>query len=235
MKSIITVLGLVMTFSASAQKFEIGLSGGCSNSSITQESLYTGDKGKWSYASALQFHYNAHEHFQIGAEVGMTRWERYGDWSLYAANNQYLGNKEVRFVLAERAVNIALRANYVLPFYQPYEDYVRSALYGGISAGVMVTGNNGNIEYSRYNPNTPTEYSYVSKYNFESGYGTMLGLQVGYAYYFSKLFGANVEFAPKMAWIKTIDPRYQYANDTYNIIYFPITVGVRVRFGEVFH
>lgn len=236
MKSILTFICIVSGFVvAHAQKFELGLLGGGSTTAIPQKSLYTGDKAQWCYTTGIQFHYNSNSYLQVGGEVGMTRWERNGDWKLSAASNQNLGSKNVNFVLAERAVNIALRANFVFPFYSQYEDFVRSNIYIGVSAGGIVTGNNGNIEYSRYNPNTPTEYSYVSKYNYESGYGTMLGIQLGGSYYFSKLLGVNVEVAPKMAWVNTIDSRYAYANDNFNIIYLPISLGLKFRFGEVYH
>lgn len=233
MKSLFTVLGLFCSLTASAQKYEFGLSGGVSNTSRVKESLYSGDKGKWTYAAGINFHYNISPRLQAGLEAGMTHWERTGAWTLYANNNQSLGTKEVTFLFAERALSLAVRLNYVVPLYNLYEDFVRSSFYGGISLGGVATGNEGKIEYSKSNPNTPAEYRYVSRFQYESGYGTVLGLQVGYNYFFSKLLGMNIEFAPKMAWVKTVDAKYGYANDTYNILYFPATIGLRFRFGEI--
>lgn len=233
MRSLFTALGLFCFMTASAQKYEAGLSGGVSNTSRIKESLYSGNKGTWTYAAGINFHLNIDPHWQAGIEAGMTRWERTDEWALYGSNNQSLGTKEVNYIFAERALSLTLRLNYVLPFYNRYEDFIRSSFYGGISLGGVATGNEGKIEYSRANPNTPAEYRYVSKFQYESGYGTVLGLQVGYNYFFSKLLGLNLEFAPKMAWVKTVDSKYGYANDTYNILYFPATVGLRFRFGEI--
>jgi hypothetical protein len=234
MKFLFSIISFFTVLQVSAQRFEIGANGGLSNTAIANESLYEGDKGKWSYATGLNFHLNINDHLQGGIEMGMTRWERSTDWPLYATNNQYLGTKKVDFVFAERAVSLALRFNYMIPFYEQWEDFVRSSLYVGVTAGAVATGNDGSIEYSRTNPSTPAEYSYVSRYQYESGYGTLLGAQIGYTYFFSKVIGLNIEFAPKISWIKTIDSKYGYANDTYNILYFPTTLGIRFRFGEVY-
>ena len=235
MKSLVTFLGLCCFFSASAQKYEIGVVGGVSNTSRVKESLYSGDEGKWTYATGINFHLNITPHFQAGIEAGMTSWERSTDWALDGYNNQSLGTKEVNYIFADRALSLAFRVNYVLPFYTRYEDFVRSSFYAGVSFGGVATGSEGNIEYSRANPNTPAEYRYVSKFQYESGYGTVLGLQAGYTYFFSKALGVNIEFAPKMAWVKTADAKYGYANDTYNVLYFPATLGLRFRFGEVYY
>ncbi len=233
MKSLCTVLGIFCFLGVSAQKYELGLTGGVSSTSRVKESLYSGDKGKWTYAAGINFHYNINPHFQAGLEAGMTRWERTGEWSLNASNNQSLGNKEVTYLFAERALSLALRLNYVVPIYRAYDDFIRSSFYGGVTLGGVATGNEGKIEYAKGNPNTPAEYRYVTKFQYESGYGTLLGLQIGYNYYFSKLLGVNLEFAPKMAWVKTVDAKYGAANDTYNILYFPATIGLRFRFGEI--
>lgn len=229
---IITSVIVFSCLSVSAQKFEIGINGGGSNPVRVNESQYSGDHGCWSYYAGVNFHYNLSPHFQIGGDVSMTQWKRNEDWNLYAPDNQYLGTKNVTYILADKAYTASVRFNYVIPFYPKYGDYVRSSLYMGVSLGGIVTSGNGNIEYSRFNPNTPAEYSYVSKYNYESGYGSTVGAQIGYTYYFSKLVGLNVEFAPKIAWVKTIDYRYAHANDVYNVIYLPTTIGIRLRFGS---
>ena len=233
MRLILTAASLLLVICSYGQKYELGINGGLSNTARVRESLYQGENGKWTYATGLNFHLNINEHLQAGLEAGMTRWERSTTWPLYSAGNQFLGTKDVSYILAERALTLAFRFNYVVPFYAQYEDFIKSSLYFGLTAGGVATGSEGKIEYSRANPNTPSEYAYVSKFQYQSGWGTLLGVQVGYTYYFSSAFGLNLEFAPKMAWVKTADSKYAYANDTYNILYFPTTIGLRVRFGEI--
>lgn len=232
LKVFFTSLFTISFLAAHAQKFEVGINGGASNPVRVNESQYSGHNGKWKLNTGINFHYNLNSHFQIGGDVSMTQWERTADWNLYAPGDQYLGTREVSYLLAKRAYSATLRFNYVIPFYPKYDDFIRSSVYFGVSLGGVVTSGNGAIEYSRYNPNTPAEYSYVSRYNFERGYGSTIGAQVGYTYYFSQLLGLNVEFAPKIAWVKTIDSHYAYANDTYNVLQLPVTVGIRLRFGS---
>ncbi len=229
--SIIIAFCFLITISQ-AQVFEVGINRGVSNTSQPNESLYNGDKGKWSYATDLNLHMNFSERWQAGFSIGMTKWERTGNLLLTAAYNINLGSRKVNYLYAKRAVSIAFQGNHVIPFKERYEDFVRSNLYFGLSAGVVVTGNDGNITYTKTNPNTPSEFTYISEFNYQSGYGTLLGVQVGYTYYFGEHLGINLEFAPKITWVKTVDPKYNNANDTYNLFYFPTTIGIHYRFGN---
>jgi len=231
-KVLLTTIILCASTCTYAQKFEIGLNGGGAVPVNVKQTAYAGDEGKWSYNASANFHINLNSHLQVGTEVALTHWERTADWNLYAPNNQYLGTKEVNYVLADKALSLAFRFNYVIPFYQQYEDFVRSSLYVGVSAGALLTDGNGSIEYSRYNPNTPAEYRYASRYEYDGGYGTLLGAQIGYSYFFSERLGLNVEFAPKVAWVKTSESRYSHANNTYTVFYLPATIGIRLRFGS---
>ncbi|HTN46504.1 MAG TPA: hypothetical protein VL098_09170 [Flavipsychrobacter sp.] len=232
MKITLTSLILFISLSAGAQKFELGFNGGLSNTAKPTKTLYDGDEGKWTYATGLNLHYNINRNLQAGLDVQMTRWERKTEWPLYGTNNQYMGMRNVDYIFAERALSFALRFNYVIPFEARYEDFVRSSLYVGISAGAVATGSEGKIEYARALPNSPSDFNYVSKYQYESGYGGLLGAQIGYSYYFSRVIGVNIEFAPKFASVKTTDSRYNHANNTYNILYFPTTLGLRIRLGK---
>ncbi|HRO42886.1 MAG TPA: hypothetical protein PL009_08630 [Flavipsychrobacter sp.] len=215
-----------------AQSYEVGINAGVSTTTKPHKSLYQGNNNVYNYAAEVNFKYNLTERWQMGVAVGLTKWQRKDEWALSNANNMSLGDQEVRLVLAKNAVSFALQLNHVIPFYEQYEDFVRSALYFGVSAGAVVVGNDGKVNYSRVNPNTPAEYTYASQYNFEGGYGALLGFQVGYTYYLSERIGLNFDIAPKVAWVGTNDTRQARGNSDYNLWYIPTTVGLHIRFGS---
>jgi len=233
MKSIIlAVTAIVLTGNVFAQQYEVGLNAGISTTGKPHRSLYKGDENIYNYAAEANFKYNLTERWQVGAAVGVTKWQRKDQWALSNTNNMSLGSQEVKLVLAQSAVSFALQLNHVIPFYEQYEDFVRSALYIGISAGAVVVGNDGKVNYSRVNPNTPAEYTYASQYNFEGGYGALLGFQIGYTYYLSERIGINLDASPKVAWVNTNDSRQARGNNEYNVWYVPATVGLHIRFGS---
>jgi hypothetical protein len=233
MKSILVLASAcLLAVSVNAQRYEIGLNGGVSTTLQPHRSLYKGSDEVYNYAAELNFKYNLSERWQIGAAVGLTKWQRNDQWPLTNTNNGTLGAQEVKLVIAESATTFVLQANHVIPFYEQYEDFIRSSLYFGLSAGAVVVGNDGKVNYSRVNPNTPAEYTYASQYNFESGYGAVLGFQVGYSYYFSERIGVNLDVAPKVAWVRTNDARQAGGNNQYNLWYIPTTIGIHFRFGS---
>lgn len=218
--------------SVSAQSLEIGINGGMSTTLKPGESLYKGEKGVLDYAADINAHYGFADRWEAGISIGLTRWERLDDWKLTGANGFDLGTHEVKYIFAQRAVNFAFRLNHVIPIYQQYEDFVRSKFYVGLSAGAVFTGNDGKVSHDRVNPYTPNEYTYASEFHFEGGYGFTLGAQVGYTYYFNHALGINIDFAPRVAWVKTVDPRYNRANELFSMMYFPTTLGFHVRLGS---
>ena len=232
MKSfLLTAASFIFASAMYAQSYEIGLNAGISTTRKPHKSVYHTTDNVYNYAADVNFHYNLTERWQIGATVGITKWQRQDSWPLSSTNNMSLGEQDVRLVLAKNAMSFALKFNHVIPFYERYEDFVRSALYIGVSAGAVVVGNDGMVNYSRVNPNTPAEYTYASEYHFESGYGALLGFQVGYTYYFSEHVGLNLDIAPKVAWVRTNDARQARANNQYNLWYVPTTIGIHYRFG----
>lgn len=214
-----------------AQSYEIGINGGLSTTTKPNKSLYQGNGNVWNYAADVNYRYNISEQWQTGITIGLTQWQRTSDWTLTGPNNENLGDHQVKYLLADRAVSFGLELNRVFPFHKQYEDFVRSNLYVGITAGGVIVGNDGKTYYSKVNPKTPIEYSYISQYDFETGYGYLLGFQVGYTYFFGAHLGVNIECAPKVAWVGTNDSRYGGANNKFNLFYFPTTVGVHYRFG----
>lgn len=232
MKSILLSFSalLLCTSVTMGQSIEIGVNGGMSNTLKPGESLYKGDKNVWNYAADVNVHYGFNDHWEIGLNIGMTKWERLQDWHLFGPEGVDLGIHEVKYVFAQRAVSFAFSSNYVIPIYKQYEDYVKARFYVGLSTGAVFIGNDGEEKYGRVNPFTPKEYTYTSEFHFQSGYGFLAGAQAGFTYYFNQTWGVNLDFSPKIAWVKTVDPRFNHANDLYSIIYYPITLGVHVRF-----
>lgn len=232
MKSfLLTAATALLAFTANAQNFEVGINGGMSTTTKPAGALYQGDENEWTPAWDLNFHYNFHERWNVGLDVGLTSWKRTSQWPLVSTDNDTLGSQPVSFVLAQRAVTFAFQLNHVIPFYEQYEDFVRSHIYFGVSAGPVIIGNDAGVNTSRVNPNTPAEYTYISEYRFEPGYGFMTGVQVGFTYYLGEHMGLNVEFAPKISWMETNESRLGRQNRVFNVMYFPTTIGFHYRFG----
>jgi hypothetical protein len=160
----------------------------------------------------------------------MTSWQRSDNWQLTGPNNENLGVKNVRYVAARDAVSFALHFNHTIPFYSQHEVLAKALFYFGAAAGPVIVGNDGNVSYSKANPNTPSEFIYTSAYHFESGFGFMLGGQVGFNYYLSERVGINVQVAPSIAWVQTNDSRMNGANNQFHINYCSRTIGIRYRF-----
>jgi hypothetical protein len=233
MKSLVLLgAGLLLSGSVYAQSFEIGINGGVSTTGRANNALYSGTDNKWNYAADLSLHYNLSPRWQTGLSIGMTKWERETEWPLIHTNGDSLGLEDVNIVIAKRALSFALQLNHNVPFYDYYNEYIKSNVYFGVSAGAVVVGNDGQSVYSKVNSTSPVEYTYTSEFHFESGYGMLLGVQLGYTYFLSPKVGINFDFAPKVAWVRTYDSRYAGANNQYNILYFPTTIGLRFKIGN---
>lgn len=216
---------------ASAQSFEIGLNAGMSTNTKPEMPQYKGMQNVWNPAYAANFYYNFTDRWQLGFNLGLAKWQTKADWAITGNFDDSLGNQEVNFIMADPAVTLAAQFNHVIPFYERYEDYVKASIYVGVAAGAVFTANDGRTVYNRVNPNTPVEYTYMSEFHFERGYGYMLGIQIGFNYYFGEHWGLNLDAAPRYASVKTVDPRFNHQNDEYNLFYIPTTIGVRYRFG----
>lgn len=235
MKSfLLAVAGLLVFSTTQAQtKYEVGLNGGVSVNTIPKRAAYNGEKTVWNKAAGASFNKNLNERWQVGVNAGLTSWATTKNTIIIGNNGDSLNTENVKYVQAERAVSFAFHLNHVIPFVRAYDDFAWSKLYIGISAGGVATGGDGKITYSKVKANTPVEYTYASEFHFESGYGYLLGCQIGYTYYFGDHLGINLEIAPRVAWVKTVDPRYGNANNDFNLAYFPSTIGVHYRFGSL--
>lgn len=230
-KLIITLATGLFSLSAAAQPFEIGINGGLSTTSKPYGSLYQGTDNIINYTGDINFHYNFSERWQTGLSIGITQWQRKDSWPLTSAYKDSLGSMDVKMILADPAVSFAFQLNHIVPFYERYEDFVQAHLYFGVAAGAVITGNSPKMEFSRVMNNSRDEYTYTSEFHYGSGYGFLLGAQIGYSYFFNEHLGINLELAPKMAFMKTNDARFHGANNRFNVLYWPATIGIHYRFG----
>lgn len=211
--------------------WEIGVNGGFSPNTIPQgpSKLYTGTSITVNPAAALHINYNINENWQVGAELGGTHWQTTGTWQQNALNGQTAPSEKVTFNIADAAVSFLLQLNHVIPSYSAYTHYNKSNFYYGISAGIIATTNDARQYYSQFNAAPDPQAYYVSKYDYGYGIGFALGAQVGYAWYLTPHFGFNADVAGRWAYVGNSDTRYAHVNSSYNILYFPVTVGVRLR------
>ena len=230
MKSLfLTITAVLLSLQLFAQPNEIGFNGGIGCSSKPYGALYQGSDRLFTPAFNLSFHHNYKERWQVGLDVGMSSWQRNDNWHLVGPDNEDLGYKTVMFQAARNAMSFAVQLNHCMPIYSQYEDLARALFYFGAAAGPMVIGNDGSVEYSKMNPNTPSEYVYTAAYHFQPGYGFMLGGQVGFNYYVSPRIGINIQVTPTISWVKTNDWRMGGNNNEFHVYNCTRTIGVRYR------
>ncbi len=223
---------LSIIFSANAQPFRLGLNGGVSYNTTPTRTIDKGSDGTVNYVAEMSFHYNFSDHFQVGASVGMTRWNSRSDVQLIADNGNILGNQRVDFLLAERAFNFGAEFNFVMPVQEAYGDVLLGEFTFGVAAGGIATGADGQNIFDRVNPRTPREYVYRKEFHYESGYGYFVGAQIGYTYFFSNRVGFDLKLAGRWGAVTTIDPRYGGRNERYDLFWFPAMAGLKFRLGS---
>lgn len=229
---------LTLTASVSAQSFppdyrlEAGLNVGTSTTTIPNgpQSLYKGTQTAWSPEASLRMHYNLSPYWQVGGDLGYTSWSTTGKWSLYDTHGNVLPSQKVKFVYSDPTITLAAQANRVVPFYSKYKEYNKANFYYGVTLGLVFTVNDGTSTQTTYGQAPDPQFIYTSKYDYGYGIGYVAGVQAGYTYYISETLGVNVEGAARFAEVGTNDTRYDHGNSRYNLFYFPLTVGFRMRF-----
>lgn len=213
-------------------RFELGVNGGISANTLPTgpDPLYTGTKTIPSAEFSARFHYNLNENWQIGIDLGRSKWTTTANWALTDVNGQTLQSKKVTFNIAEPATSFCAQLNRLKGYRSRYKEYNKANFYYGISLGTIVAANDGSMGQSAYGQSPDPKLMYTSSYNYGYGIGYLAGLQVGLSYYIWENFGVNFEIAGREAYVWNNDSRYSHANDEYNIFYFPITVGLRYRF-----
>lgn len=212
--------------------WEVGFNMGYSNfvrPSGPAES-YKGTRTRPSTDKSLRLNYYASPNWMISLDLGARRWETSGDWVVNSQLGQKLKPKKVTFLLAEQAINESVGINYVIPFYSGYNTFNKANLTFGVNFGLMQTMNDGSMGYSRYKEGPDSNLTYLSSYNYESGLGYNVGINIGYTYYIIPRLGINIDLAARYARINTGDSRYGSVNSRYELLYFPQTLGLRWRF-----
>ena len=213
--------------------WEIGVNGGYS--AITRPlgpaETYQGSRTNIVSDFSIRANYFFNEHWMIGLDVGSRRWETFGQWQVNDKYNTKLKPTEVKFLIADRAINENIQMNYVIPFYTQFQTYNRANLYFGVNAGLMTTVNDGSQGYNTVkSPLDSTSITYVNSYNYSFGIGYNFGLQAGFTYHIIPRLGINVELGVRYANVFTNDQNAFADNSKYHLLYFPQTIGIRWRF-----
>jgi hypothetical protein len=108
---------------------------------------------------------------------------------------------------------------------------IRSNFYYGVGLGALFTVNDGKTEYRQLYDLSGEEYRFVGEYHYEPAIGYTVGFQVGMEWWASGRLGVNAEFAPRFNHLNTIDNRAASRNGPFDLFTFPVTVGIRYRFG----
>ncbi len=240
MRSILLTAITIFTLTASAvaqsfppdYRFEAGLNVGASTTTLPQGplTLYKGTETTWSPEASIRFHYNLTQNWQVGGDLGYTSWSTTGNWAQNDTYGKAIPSQKVKFVISSPTISVAAQANRVVPFYSKFKEYNKANFYYGVTLGIVYTVNDGTSTQSTYGSAPDPKFVYTSKYDYGYGIGYVAGVQAGYTYFISEMLGVNIEGAARFTEVGTTDTRYNHANSNYNLFYFPITVGFRLRF-----
>lgn len=212
--------------------WEVGANIGYSNFVRPQgpAESYQGTRTFSSTDKSLRLNYYPSPNWMLSFDLGTRSWVSAGDWLVNDLQGKQLRTREVKFTLAQNAINENVGISYVIPFYSAYNTYNKANLYFGVNVGLMQTMNDASIGYSRYNAAPDSNLRYTSSYNYAAGKGVNFGIQLGYTWYIIPRLGINIDLGVRYASIKTNDTRYGSQNMKYNLLYFPETIGIRYRF-----
>ncbi len=146
---VLTALALLSAGCLYAQSFEAGINGGVSTTSIPGGTQDKGDKTTWNPQLSARFLYSINEHWQVGADIGYTKWITTSQWPLTSAYGQKIGSQKVTYAFANPALTFCAQLNRVIPFYSKINlDFIQSQVYFGVSAGGVVTVGDGRADYN---------------------------------------------------------------------------------------
>ena len=213
MKRILIGLLVLPTF-VSAQNFELGLGGGISlNTKPSDNMPYKGDKMAINYAGALSVLYNFNDRLQAGIEFHLSELSSKSSQTYTTFFGSKIGGDDKRFVYAKNAYAICAVTNGKMYAGNGYA-------YGGVALGYVAARHDSRELSSNESYRAPN-----------GGDGLALGLQLGYVVGISKRFALSAEAAMRYYSLKydAVVPTGTGEKLKYNIISFPITVGVRYR------
>ena len=215
-------------------RYNIGLYGGISPTSklIGELADYTDKERTLPLHVGIVGHYNITDRLQVGLDVNMnSEWSSKGTSTLMAQDGKPMGDVEVKYLAAARVFSTTGRVNWMIPTFDNLKNN-RSNFYYGLAFGGIFTVNDGSNVYSQFAEVRGENTRYVSEYHFEPAAGYTLGFQLGMEWYSRTNWGFNVEFAPRYSHLNLVDSRAGNRNGPYDIFTFPLSVGVRYRFGS---
>jgi hypothetical protein len=200
----------------------IGIYGGIAPTTrIYGTADYTADEKSLPNIFGIIGHYNVTDHFQVGLDVNTS-----SEWSAKATTTLQGLN-----VYASRVWSPQVRINGLIPVYDRLRT-VRSNFYYGVAVGAIFTINDGGRDYTQYNEQLGEEYRFVSEYRYEPAAGYTVGFQIGMEWWTNGRLGVNAEFAPRFNHLNNVDNRYAGRNGPFDVFTFPMTAGIRYRFGS---
>lgn len=217
------------------RRWDIGFNYGASTITRPEgpEKAYQGSRTKVVPEYSVTLQYVITPNWHINFNMGWRKWESYGTWSLPYTYGTQLKPTDVTFGLGKPALSEVVQLNYVIPYYSEYHVLNRANLYFGVTAGMVNTISDGSVSYSKYNNQPDSSYRYVSGVNYGMGIGYMVGVQAGYTYYFLRRVGINVELGARFVSVSaqsTNTVADSHGTRSYNMLFFPETVGLRYRF-----
>jgi hypothetical protein len=213
--------------------FSVGIYGGISpTTKLYKVTDYSGDEKSLPNHVGIIGHYNIMDRLQVGIDINTnSEWSSKGTSTLRGLDGSTLGNVGIRYLYADRVWSTTFRVNGMVPMYDRMR-VNRSNFYYGIAFGGIFTVNDGTKTYSQFDQKRGEEFRYASELHFEPAAGYTLGFQVGMEWYMRTHFGLNVEFAPRFSHLNTVDTRAGSRNGPYDLFTFPISLGIRYRFGS---
>jgi len=238
-KSLLTLAIAFTSISAFAQsyapdfRFSVGVYGGLAPTTRFYKLVdYSADEKSLPNMFGVVAHYNILDRLQVGVDINTnSEWSSKGTTKLTGLQGQDLGMVGVRYVYAERVFTTSLRVNGMVPLYDNMQ-VNRFNFYYGLSVGAVFTVNDGQQLYSQHDQKAGEENRYVSEYHYQPGAGYTLGPQFGLEYYTPGRLGFSAEFAPRFTHMNVVDNRIAGRNGPFDLFSFPVSVGIRYRFGN---
>jgi hypothetical protein len=211
----------------------IGIYGGIAPTTrIYGPADFTKDEKSLPSIFGIMGHYSITDHLQVGLDFNtQSEWSAKGTTTLQGLNGQMIGQPGIRYVYADRVYTAQVRVNALIPVYDRLRT-VRSNFYYGIGGGAIFTNNDGGRDYRQFNEQVGEEYRFVSEYRYEPAAGYTIGFQVGMEWWTNGRLGVNAEFAPRFNHLNLVDNRYAGRNGPFDVFTFPVTAGIRFRFGS---
>lgn len=213
--------------------FSVGVYGGIAPTTKIYGLVdYSADEKSLPNQYGIVGYFNILDRLQVGIDINTnSEWSSKGTTTITGLDGNSFGQVGVRYLYADRVYSTTVRLNGMVPMYDRLRDN-RSNFYYGIAGGAIFTVNDGDMTYSQFDGKRGEEYRYVSEYHSTPAAGYTFGLQAGMEWYTRGPLGFNVEFAPRFAHLNTVDNRAAGRNGPYDLFTFPVSAGIRVRFGS---